>query len=733
MEARDDLDEGQGRQVDPAFDLRHYWNVVKKRRWVILAVVIVATAGSMVFASRQPRIYKATATVIVEPQAPKILGGEIGEILELGAGQWWSSLEYFNTQLKIITSRALARAVVNKYKLHRDPRVVGDPPPGASEESLIEQATSAVQGRVQVAIQKESRVFAISVRDSDPKLARDLANYVADVYIEQNLAVKHDVTRIARGWVAKQLDTARAELHAAENALHKFKKENNILSVSLQDRQNMISQALETFTGALTETQRKRLELEARRKALGALIAETTAETAPSTYFSPTPAVEELRVKFLEERRQLQVLDERYGPKHPQVIAQRERMDAAFRDLKAEVESHIRSIDGEIKALKDSEAKFRAEVDKLTQDALDLNQREIEYKRLVRNAQTAEEIYALLLKRMNESGLEQQDYANNIRLLDEALLPARPVEPDVKKSGVLGLAVGLMLGFGLAFAIEFLDRSVKTQEDIESLVGIPFLGMIPSVEASSGAGAPDLHVASHPNSTVAECCRVVRTNILFCSPDRPIRTLLVTSSNPIEGKTINVVNLGVVMAQSGHRTLLVDTDMRRPRLHKALGVSNENGVSRVVVGESTIDAAVKTTDVPNLFVLPCGPIPPNPAELLQTEKFAALARALADRYDRVIFDSPPVLAVTDAAVLSRVVDGVVLVMRAGRTTRDAALRARRAIQKVKASIVGGILNDVNLKNPHYASYYHYYQYKYHEAPAPASAPATAAGGPNPKA
>jgi capsular exopolysaccharide synthesis family protein len=293
---------------------------------------------------------------------------------------------------------------------------------------------------------------------------------------------------------------------------------------------------------------------------------------------------------------------------------------------------------------------------------------------------------------------------------------------------MLGAALGLLLGLLLAFGVEFLDRSVKSQEDVESVIGLPFLGMVPALEPGDVVPGkrPELYVSEHPKSTIAECLRVVRTNILFCSPDKPLRTLVVTSSNPEEGKTMTSINLGIVMAQNGHRTLLVDTDMRRARLHKAMGIGNENGVSRVILGESEIEDAVKTTDVPNLWVLPCGPHPPNPAELLQTEKFEALVRRLGEKYDRVIFDSPPVLAVTDAVVLSRVVDGVVLVVRAGRTARDALMRTKRLQRAADPNIAGVVLNDVNLKSPHYYSYYNYYNYGYHDA-SPAPAAATASG------
>ncbi len=390
----------------------------------------------------------------------------------------------------------------------------------------------------------------------------------------------------------------------------------------------------------------------------------------------------------------------------------------------------IRALDAEIKSLMQAEARYSAEVDTLSAEALDLNQREIEYHRLKRAQLNAEQAYTVLLKRLTESGLQEQDLGNNIRPLDTAEVPTEPVEPRLKQTAVFGLVLGVMLALALAFLLEVMDRTVRSQEDIEVGIGLPFLGMMPSVPEPQGTMANavrELHIMQHPNSTAAECLRVVRTNILFCSAARPLKSILVTSSNPLEGKTMTVVNLGVAMAQSGQRTLLIDTDMRRPRLHKILGVPNEHGLSRLILGDDDLDSAIKSTELAKLSVLPCGPLPPNPAELLQTDRFVALVHTLGLRFDRLIFDSPPVLAVTDAAVLSRALSGVILVARAARVTHDALARARHHLHAVDAHIVGVVLNDVDLTNPHYTAYYGYAG-KYYDSREPAVSARTGSDG-----
>lgn len=709
-------------------DLFRAWRTILKHKWLVLGTTLAVFTAVMAWNLRKPKIYQATAYVIIDPFAPKVLGRDVAEVVQLGSGATgvWASSDYYNTQSRILKSWSLAEKIVRRFDLHRDPKLVGATTSGQSETHLMERATAGVQSRIMVMPVKDSRVFGISIRDGDPQFATDLANKVAQIYTEENLSLKREVTRNATSWMAEQVDQAKERLKQSEQALYEFRLKNNILSVALEDSQNMITKALEAFSTALTDTQRERIELESRRKAVellaesGALEAPLPSGTGSRGGGSALTQLETLRNNYLEERRKLRQLEERYGPKHAEMVYAKARLEAARGDLEREAKSILKALNSEIEALGTAEKSYQKELARLKAEALRLNEKEVEYKRLGRDAHNGAEVYTLLVKRYNEAGLQEEDHANNIRLLDRAMVPTRPVEPDMKTATALAIALALFVGVGLATLIDFLDRTVKSQEDVEAVARAPVLGFIPSVEHQQAdpGNARELYIMRHPNSTAAESCRVIRTNIMFCSPDRPLRTLVVTSSNPAEGKTLNVVNLGVVMAQGGHRTLIVDSDMRRPRLHKVLGIGNEKGLSSLIVGDASMQDAVKSTDLPNLFVLPCGPTPPNPAELLQTEKFSVLVQSLLDRYDRVIFDSPPLLAVTDAAVLSRVADGIVLIVRAGRTTRDALYRAKRQIENVNAHIAGVIINDVNLKNSQYAGYYYYYyNHQYHEKPA----------------
>jgi len=297
---------------------------------------------------------------------------------------------------------------------------------------------------------------------------------------------------------------------------------------------------------------------------------------------------------------------------------------------------------------------------------------------------------------------------------------------------LVALLLALVLGIGLAFVLEMLDSTVKSQEDVEKAGGLVFLGLIPkilpslkppepvplAVQSLVKAGSTDLYVLAHPRSSVAECCRAIRTNILFMTPDTPPTSLLITSAGPREGKTTTAVNLAITMAQSGLKTLIIDTDMRRPRLHKAFGLpSTPDGISRAILGECEVMSVVRETGIPNLWLLPCGALPPNPAELLHAARFKVIKEELHRHFDRLIFDSPPVGAVTDAAILSRMTSGTVLVAKSGATSKDTlALLAKRLFADGSVNVLGCILNDLDLDKQTGKGYYQYYaKYGYYGA------------------
>ena len=353
---------------------------------------------------------------------------------------------------------------------------------------------------------------------------------------------------------------------------------------------------------------------------------------------------------------------------------------------------------------------------------------EIEYGRLRRGKETNEKLFSLVIERSKETDLTRMLKVNNIRVVDRPLLPEEPVSPNVPLNLAAGLAGGFLFGLMAAIGRERLDRSIKVPDDVERELGLPFLGLLPQVdaaEANSGRArkrrrgtaapeqlaSPELAVAMRPSSGVAEAARAVRTNIVFMSPDEPFRTLLITSAGPSEGKTTVACSLAITMAQAGQRILLVDCDLRRPRIHRVFGIPNNEGVTSAVVdGASHEVAGIRATDIPNLWILPSGPLPPNPAELLQSEAFGRTLAKLKGDFDRVVIDSPPIVPVTDATILSTRVDGTVMVVRASVTTRELARRAARSLRDVSGRTAGVVLNAVDLES-RYSGYYQYYYYR----------------------
>jgi capsular exopolysaccharide synthesis family protein len=401
---------------------------------------------------------------------------------------------------------------------------------------------------------------------------------------------------------------------------------------------------------------------------------------------------------------------QRYLPKHPEMVRLQAQRDLLDRELAAQIAKIVRGIEAEYAVAADREKALTAELDAAKREKQALDKKEIEYRVLEREVETNRGLYDVLQKRMKETQVTENLRANNIRLIDRAEPPLAPVRPRTRVNLILGLILGLVGGAGLAFFFEFIDNTVKTQEDVEGLLRLPFLGIIPSFRGDVGERiATDLFAHEHPKSSVTESCRVIRTNLLFAAPDKTLRRLLVTSAGPQEGKSTTVTNLGIVLAQGGKRVLILDSDLRRPRLHKVFDVpAGRPGLTTLIMGEATLDEVIFATAVPGLSVIPCGPIPPTPSELLGSRHMEDLLPRLDERFDWVLFDSPPVIAVTDAVVLSRLADGVVLVVKAGKTTRDLVVRAKRQLDDVGAPILGTVLNDFNVLGDGYR-YYYYYQ------------------------
>ena len=696
-------------------DFRAYWRTIRKRWPFVVLSVIVATAIAFVVTYREPKVYESTCQVIIEPTAPQVLPGS-KDVVELGTGTYWANREFYETQYRIIQSTPVAQRTVEKLGLQYDPDYGG-----ADQNRNLADLGRALAGQVSVKPLKDSRVALITVTDRKPKRAALVANTLADTYIEYNLDYKLEGARTAMAWLAEQESELKSQLESSEMKLYQFKRDRNLLAVSLDDKQSMLSQNLASVNTKLTDLRIHILEQDAKRRMIERArnnIAEE--ETLPEIRSNGNIAA--LRSSFIQLAKEYGDLSSKYGPEHPRMKAINAQMDTTKKAYQDEIDSVLASSEKSYQQLIDNEKSLKAMMDKERKEAIELSKLEVDYKPLQRAAEQNGKMYGLIASRQKEIDTTGPMRANNVRVLERAIEPSVPVRPKPLQNLMMGLLMGLATGIGLAFVIEALDNTLKTQADVEQVLGVPVLGLVPMIgQATAGEAAPDdlrerdLGVFLDPKSVAAECCRSIRTNILFMSPDKPLRTLVVTSPSPQEGKTTTAINLGVTMAEAGGHVLLVDTNMRRPRLHRSFGVPNQTGISTVTVGKSTIEEAIKRTDVPNLDVLPCGPVPPNPSELLHTDRFAAVLAECAKLYDRIILDSPPTSAVTDPAVLGNLADGVVLVVKAGETTREAGIHAHRQLAGAKARLCGVIVNAIDFSNPAYGyDYYYrnYYRYGY---------------------
>ncbi len=704
-----------------SIDPQYYLRVVLQRKWLILLVFLTVTGASTLYTARQPKVYSAAITLIIDPKEPRFLDNQIQDVNNDVYASFWSNREYVETQFKIIGSRAVSQRVVEKLGLNADAAFLGlekVPEPQRSEVMKRADAVALLQGKIRVEPVKESRVSVIRIEDSDPNRAALLANEVAQAYIDESLGQRLKMTENASKWLDERRDSLSESARASELALYTFRKQQDMLSTSIDDRANMVSTRLQATSTALTDVQLRIAGLKARVAAIRNVQAKQGAED--KLWAEALPAAREsanlieYKKRVILLRNECSELQSRYLEGHPKLLECREKLAGAEREFERELSNLVIASEAELREAQEKERNLSALFKEAKAEAFEVEKKKLELDRLKAESENTRRQYDSVFKRLKDIELSGLLRTSNVRVLDAARPNMGPIRPNVPQAVLIGVVAGLLLGLGLALVLEFLDSSVTSQQEIEDRLGLAFLGFVPTIPAQEMAGAvKELHMHREPKSLIAECTRVIRTNLLFMSPDKPFKRMLITSSGPQEGKSTTVINLGIAMAQSGNKVLLIDTDMRRPRLHKAFGVPNDIGVSSLVVGEGTIESAVKSTEVPGLFLLSCGPIPPNPAELLHTKAFSELLEQLGTRFDRIVLDSPPVGAVSDAVVLATLVDGVVMVLKAGKTQSESARRTVRMLRDVKAPLFGAVLNDVDLERTKYGDYYYGYAYRYY--------------------
>ena len=721
------MDERQEQEIRPLEILA----VLQRRRLLILVCLAGVLLPVFLYNQVAPRIYQAQTTIIFQEQREAIPTFDFSEA--------FTRQSYLVNQIEEIKSRTLSEEVVDL--LPGEIRAVLLPRPnGLSEEARREALTKAVRGSIAAQPVRNSDVIVIKVQATKPKAAAGVANAVAEVVKRRNVAVKREKASSTRKFIEEQLPKVEGALRKDEEALSAFKAHNQVVSLSDEAKELLVR-----TTSVATEHAKAQAERRAAEQRLASVREQMKTQRAsvvPSITRTTSAWADTLRKKLVSlEVEYTNLLVKGYGTDHPQMkkltreiaqtkgqlagevlrVAEGETLGDPMSRL-AELSKESLGLEIDIQTDSTREASLRTVLDSYDRQMERLPNKELLLLRLTRSQQVNDNIYRLLLERFEEARITEAGQIGNVRVIDTAKEPRSPIKPRRFQNLLLALIVGLTLGGGLAFFTESLDRSIKNPEEAEALLGIPVIGLIPTIGDLDGkfkGTRNEIELISSrlvthfvPRSPVAEAYRTVRTNLSFSRPDNPPRTILVTSAVPQEGKTTTTANLAITLAQMGGKTLIVDSDLRRPAIRKVFNLESKEGLTDYLIGKGALDALIRTTDIPNLYILPAGQIPPNPSEVLGSQRMKELVAELSRRFEMVFFDSPPVVAVTDAAVLSRYTDGVVLVVQSGATDREAVARAKTLLGNVQANLLGLVLNNIRIESTygsyHYRYYYHYY-------------------------
>jgi capsular exopolysaccharide synthesis family protein len=715
--------------------LSDYVRVLYKRRWPALTMFLVVFVSTCIFTFTATPIYNARVQILIEKEASNVV--TFKEAVE----QNQVADDYYQTQYKILQSRALARRTLDALQLwhnsqfdstdsgsktargtmagmfssSKDTDKLAEPP-GPEETRAQSRAIDQFLKDLVVSPIRNSRLVDVTYESPDAQLAARVANGIAKAYIEQNLEFKYLSSKEASDWLAKQLGEQRRQVESSEQALQKYRESSND-AVSLEDRQNIVVQRLADLNQAVTRAKMERIEKESTYNQIRAMQNDRAAlDTFPAILANSF--IQQQKSELAELQRQQAQLAEKLGPNHPDMVKVASAIRTAEAKIQGEVGKVVQAMQNDYQRSVINERSLAQALEQQKREALELNRKGSEYGVLSRDATSNRQIFESLMQRTKETAISGELRTSNIRIVDTAETPRRPSSPNTRNNLLIGLVTGTILGVGLAFFFEYLDNRIKSPEELTRHLGMPFLGMIPAL-FDHNASAPLISTAVPAN--FSESFRTLRTSILFSTAEEGLRSLVVTSTGPGEGKTLVATNLAVGLAQAGMRVLLIDADMRRPRVHMVFDKSRQPGLSNVLVGTAKFSETVHATTVPGLWMVSAGAYPPNPSELLGSKRFADLVASLGAHFDWAIIDTPPVMAVTDSSIVAHLTTGVVFVVGAEMTSRYAAQRAVEQLGRGHAKFLGAVLNRVDLQHNayYYAEYYRreYSDYYHHHGAA----------------
>ncbi|MBN2432205.1 MAG: polysaccharide biosynthesis tyrosine autokinase [Acidobacteria bacterium] len=727
-----------------------YWRIILKRKWVILLCFLIATVTVFIANMKMTPIYKATATIKIAPEQSNILPYK--DVVADSAG-WAARDEYVQTQHRILRSKSLADRVINAMHLDEDTRFIGRDErsflddlkatvagwfsPGGNEaaESAADKPYPVTQsqyspwvgaflGGLEVEPVRDTQLVQVSFNSPDPHLAYEVINTFANEFIQHNFETRYQATNQATDFLQKQITQLQARLEKSEENLIYYARDKNIMV--LDQQQDVVFQKLAELNAALTAAQSERIKKESLYKI-------ATSIKDPLSNFPNmlrNNVIEELERELAQRKQEYAKMSSTFTDEWPEMRAMVRQMEETEKQLRREKEEAIANTITEYETARQQERLLQEAFEIQSELSNAVKEHLIQYNILKREVDTNKNIYEGMLQRLKEASVATGLKSSNIEIVDRAEVPGAPAKPKKTMNLLMGMIVGLLVGVGMAFFLEYIDNTIKTPEEVETLTSLPALGLIPSQLPSDMREARvanktslmltqqsreerrqlDLTVHLDPSSSIAEAYRSLRTSILLSNPDAPPRTFLFTSPRPQEGKTTASLNTAIALANIGKRVALIDLDLRKPRVHKVFEIDSQQGMSTFLAGTSDLAPLIQQTEIDNLYVIPAGPIPPNPAELLSSMRMHQSLELLKEYFDHIVIDTPPLLTVADARILSNLMDGVILVVRSGDTPRQILQQAQKSLQLIKAKILGILINDADLSS---ADYYYYSKYYYY--------------------
>ena len=695
--------------------LRDYLYVLHRRKWIALTfftLVVVTVLLAVLFAKP---VYRAKATIRIEQETPSVL--TFKDIYEARK----DDLEYFETQYQILKSRNISERVVRALRLDQVPEfaVTGGKAPHRGRVELSGNAgyiapelVDKVRSRITIQPVRNSSIIAVNFDDPDPVLAARAANEITKQYIKYSIESKLDVSRLARDWLEGQLDDIKARLERSEEALNTYAARNGIILTgtgkdgSKAGGSDIITNRLEQVSALLIQATSERID----KGALYYQLKKGGAWSIPVVMNNPL--IQSLLRNYTGLKAQYARLSTDYTPDYPRMIQIQKQMDQFKKRINGEVKKAGTSIQMDYEAALEKEKILTATYEEAKNEALDLKDKMVQYNILKREAETNQELYNGLLQRMKEIGVTATLTASNIQVLDGAKAPEKPYAPKKARDLLAAVLVGVLGGIGLAFFVDYIDNTVKSAEDVERSVALPCLGLVPEFDDAGGAATPGgerrLPELGEEQVALVEAYNSINTYIQFSSGGRFPKLMLITSPQKGEGKTTTSANLAVTMARTYKgKGIIIDSDMRNPQLHKIFDVENSNGLSGYLTGNAFIEEGfIQKTAMENLDIITAGLRTPNASDLLNSPRLAELLRRIEPEYAFIIFDSPPVIGFSDSLILSASMDGVIMVARTGRTTREALHQTRKSLESINSRIFGVVLNAMKQTDLKYSSYYY---------------------------